>query len=92
MGSDIGLRQLFTIDFDKKLEQQRRAAGYANPEEKVDLFLKRRANLFNLGRSARVPHRRPLSVGLCVQALSLGRFLCSSCRLGRVYDSYAART
>ena len=60
MGSDIGLRQLFMMDFDKKLEQHKRAAGYANPDEKVDLFLKRRANLFNLGRSARVLHRRPL--------------------------------
>ena len=37
-------------ELDKRLEQQQRAAGHANAaDEKLDLFLKRRANLFNLG-------------------------------------------
>ena len=48
--SETGLRQLFMIELDKRLEQQQRAAGHANAaDEKLDLFLKRRANLFNLG-------------------------------------------
>eukprot|EP01043_Picozoa_sp_COSAG02_P055102 COSAG02_NODE_6340_length_3640_cov_1.447614_4_plen_53_part_00 len=52
MNADLGLRQLFMLDFEKKLEEHQRAAGYGNADQKVDLFLKRRADLFNLGTAA----------------------------------------
>ena len=47
--SEIELRQIFMQEFNKQLEQLQRAAGHASGEEPIDLFLKRRANLFNLG-------------------------------------------
>lgn len=52
MDTALGLHQLFMLDFERKLEEHQRAAGYADADEKLDLFLKRRANLFNLGTAA----------------------------------------
>ena len=49
--SETGLRQLFMLELDKRLDGAQRAAGHQNIEEKVDLYLKRRANLYNLGKA-----------------------------------------
>ena len=62
--SEVELRQMFMQDFDKKLEQLQRAAGHTSGQEQIDLFLKRRAHLFNLGRLDPTAHAAPLRSGL----------------------------